>query len=528
MVVWRLAVLEQARRLVNTVAVLVLPLTLLCQTSPYEQAVAYLQKGELGPAMQLLDSFLKQAPRDLKARTLMGLALSAAGKQEEAHRQFKQALEIDPRFAPALKNLAVTEMALGRADEAKTHFEQLLAITPGDRIAHLGLGEIYFSRKEFQQSLAHYGQTGGLYLKDPRNLLNFAGACVEVGRAKDATDTLAHLPEGAEPAVQFEAGVLLARAGSFDAAASRFQLARRGYRDPYEVSFNLSLAYFRGEEYPAAMKTAEELVAGGHQKAELYNLLARIYEKSSRIKDAYDSYRKATEIEPADETNYVDLIALCLTHKNFELALEIADIGIRRLPQSSRLHLQRGIVFAVKGQFPEARKAFESTLALAPETSLPYVALGLVMLQMDQVSEAIEVLRRRTLSGRDDYLAEWFLGEALNRSGARPGTQEEQEAIQALEKSVRLKPDLVHSRTLFGKMLLRRGDLKLAAEQLEKALELEPENIPATYQLAHVYSKQGDSERAKELFAKVSKVKADEREQFTTGGLERIVREGTR
>jgi tetratricopeptide (TPR) repeat protein len=414
------------------------------------------------------------------------------------------------------------------AADAKIHFEQLLGITPGDPVAHFALGEVYFTRKEYKQSLAHYEQSAGAYLKDPRNLLNFATACIELSQPKKAAEALQQMPATAEASIHFEAGLVLTRAGDFGRAAREFEHARKGYPDPYEAGFNLALAYFRNEEYPAAMKTGEELVATGFRKAELYNLLARIYEKSGRIKEAYESYRTATRIEPAEEINYVDLVALCLTHKNFELALEIADIGVGRLPQSSRLHLQRGIVFAVKGQLPEARAAFESTLKLAPKAGLPLVALGLVLLQMDQVPQAIELLRGRVQSGADDYLALWFLAEALNRGGARPGTPDENEALQALEKSVRLNPDLVYSRTLLGKMLLRRGDLDRAAEHLEKALEIEPENVPATYQLAQVYNKKGNSERAKELFAKVSKSKADEREQFTTGGLERIVREGSR
>ena len=48
------------------------------------------------------------------------------------------------------------------------------------------------------------------------------------------------------------------------------------------------------------------------------------------------------------------------------------------------------------------------------------------------------------------------------------------------------------------------------------------------YQLAQVYSRKGDSARAKELFAKVGKAKAEDREQFTSRGLAQIIREGAK
>ena len=50
--------------------------------------------------------------------------------------------------------------------------------------------------------------------------------------------------------------------------------------------------------------------------------------------------------------------------------------------------------------------------------------------------------------------------------------------------------------------------------------------MTAAYQLAVVCRKRGDSKRAEELFAKVSKAKSEDREQFTRQTLVRIIREG--
>jgi len=60
----------------------------------------------------------------LKARNLLGIALMTSGHREEATVQFKKALQVDPRFHPALKNLAINELAVGQNKDAKIHFEQ--------------------------------------------------------------------------------------------------------------------------------------------------------------------------------------------------------------------------------------------------------------------------------------------------------------------------------------------------------------------------------------------------------------------
>jgi tetratricopeptide (TPR) repeat protein len=199
-------------------------------------------------------------------------------------------------------------------------------------------------------------------------------------------------------------------------------------------------------------------------------------------------------------------------------------VGLIRLPTSERIHVQLGVVFAMKEQFEEAQKEFEIAERLTPGRSLPYVALALVMMQMNRAGDAVQKLRDRVHQSPDDYLALWYLGEALNRNGTTQGSPEQKEAIAALQRSVQLDPDISQSRELLGKLLYREGRLDEAASQLELAIRLDPGNEAAIYQLAQVYSKKGDTVRAKPLFAKVSKMKTEERENFASRRLQQIIR----
>src|ERR1035441_1634659 len=98
----------------------------------------------------LIEKILASSPRALKARNLLGIALLSSGRKAEAGVQFQKALEIDPGFRPALKNLAVTEMELDRQKPAKAHFEQLLKLVPNDPVAHLYMGEISFTEHRYR------------------------------------------------------------------------------------------------------------------------------------------------------------------------------------------------------------------------------------------------------------------------------------------------------------------------------------------------------------------------------------------
>jgi tetratricopeptide (TPR) repeat protein len=502
--------------------------SVLAQAADYQAAMNLVQKREFDQAILLLQEMLDRSPDDLKARNLMGIALSGAGKREEANEQFKKVLALDPQFVPALKNLAVNELALGRRQDARLHFEAALKLMPRDPACHWGLAEIAFAARDFERAVDHYEQSGDLSRKDPRATIKFATSYIETKQPAKAAALLENIPSTlsvAEANTQFQAGVLLARMEKYDAAAHRFELARNGgYPDPYQVGYNLTLMLVKNGNHAAAIRSGEEMLASGHRKAEIYNLLAQAYEPSGQTKQAYDALRAAAELEPKDEANYLDLIALCLRRENFDLSLEIADIGTRLIPESPRLRLHRGVVLVMKGSLEEAVREFQTAGQLSPDDGLPQVAQALALIQMDKGDEAIALLRRQTERTPNDPRVFWLLGEALSRS--RSGSEAEREAISALEKSIQLDPRLPQSRTLLGKLLLRRGQMARAVEQLEKALELDPEDPAATYQLAQALQRMGQTARAKQLFAKYSQAKNEEM-QSTQRNLMRIIKAGS-
>jgi superkiller protein 3 len=493
----------------------------------YQQAASLIEKQQLQPAIALLQEMLRQSPQDIRAHNLLGIALTSAGKIEEANAHFQQAIALNPRFYPALKNLAINEMRLNRIEQARAHFTQVLQFGPQDPVVHLALGELHFQSKQFAEAVQHYDQSRDLPFSDPRMVLNYATSCLEASQTEKAAAVLERLPPEADALSHFEAGLVFVRLGKYPSAAGQFELCK-GYPDPDEVTYNLTLAYIKSHNYAAAIRAAQEYLSQGRPKAELYNLLSQAYEGNGQTIEAYNALRTATQLDPKDENNYLDLAMLCVDHANYELGLEIVSIGVRHLPQSDRLHVQRGTLLAMKGQSAQAVKDFETASQLAPQKSLPHVARGIVLLELGEASKAIAILRERAAASPDDYLVHYILGEAINRSGSAPRSAEENEAVQALEKSVRFNPSFSASRAVLGKLLLRRGEVERAVTELERALELDPQETSVLYQLAQAHRRKGNLERARELFAKVDQVKSEERDKFTSRTLIRLIREGSK
>ena len=100
---------------------------------PYDCAVTLIQQGRFPAAVGVLERLIAESPRSVKALNLLGVAHSAAGDLEQANQRLRQALEVDPGFLPALKNLSINEFRLGHMDQAQAGLETILKSSPNGR-----------------------------------------------------------------------------------------------------------------------------------------------------------------------------------------------------------------------------------------------------------------------------------------------------------------------------------------------------------------------------------------------------------
>ena len=140
-----------------------------CGETDYQCALYYVGRQDFPNAVRYLQQVLRNEPRNVKALNLMGITLTASGQTEKANRIFTKALTIDPRFYPALKNLAINELTLKRTAEAKAHFEQVLKYVPEDEVTNLSLGEIYFAEQQWGPALQHYNRSRVRIIATPRS-----------------------------------------------------------------------------------------------------------------------------------------------------------------------------------------------------------------------------------------------------------------------------------------------------------------------------------------------------------------------
>lgn len=500
-----------------------------CGATDYDCATFHVGRGDFAAAIRVLERLLAETPGDLKALNLAGIALTGAGKIDEANARFGEALRRDATFYPALKNLAINEFNAGRLDDAQRDFRNVLTFAPNDEMTHVHLAEIEYQRKQYGAALPHYEKGIGRIRQNPDWMLHYASCLLAERHTDAAVQVLEQLPDAAADS-RFEAGMILGQAGAHAEAARMFATAKAGYKDPYAAGYNQTLMLVEAGDYDGAVRAARELFDRGLKPAELYNLIARAHLKAGRVKEAYDALRTATEIAPSAEDNYVDLAAICLDHQNFELGLEIIDIGLQHRPDSALLHLQRGVLLALRAELGPAETEFDAARRLAPDRPAPYAGLAMIWMQTGQTQKAVDVLREQSRRHRD-HIVPYIFAVALVRSGVDPAGPDAAEAVDALRASIRANPAFAPSHSELGRLLLKRDDVEGAIRELENATALDAENTAAIYNLAQAYRRKGDRARAGDLLARLSKRNAQERGDDPAAELKqtviRIVRDGS-
>lgn len=490
------------------------PMAVATDFETYAQAEALVKQGQWDQGISLLTQLLKVEPENLKALNLMGIALTGKGDLVAANREFQDAVRIDHRFSPALKNLAINEFTQKDVKAAEQHFSQALTLAPSDPVIHAYLGHIAYSRHQYRNAVTHLEKAGKL-VRDPSVATELAESCLEIGQQQHAFDVLNGVDQkNLSPRLQFSLGLALARHELYAQAIPYFQAVSAAYPDSYDAAFNLAVCQVLTKQFPQAITVLNAIANRGHKTAELDNLLAEALEGNHQVQEAINTLREATQLAPKDENNYVDLAALCTNYDAYNLGLQIIEVGLHYHPESDRLIFQRGVIEAMMDRFELAEKDFQLASRLAPDKNLTYVALGVTYMQTGHLQEAIRSLRQRAKEKPNDPILLYLLGDALIRSGASPGDPAFEEARTVLEKSVKLNPQLAASQGDLARLYLKENRLEDAREHLERAKAIDPKDKTAYAQLAVVYRRLGKPELAGAMLKTLSKLNEEIRQDY--------------
>jgi Flp pilus assembly protein TadD len=442
-----------------------------------------IRNGRFTEAVAACDRELKAAPGNAPLLTLKGIALASAGDRAAALAALRIAQSVNPNYLPALEAAAQIEFDGQDANAVRT-LESILRLSPTNQTAHAMLGSLLFQRQSCGRAVAHFE------------------------RVSQRT-----------PSLRWQYGVCLLEVERWSDAATQFA-ALLHLREHAPTRYNLGLSLWNAKNFKEAVTVLSPLEAQGDDDA--IRLLASAFESLGETPKALSILQKALQSNPSAEPLLLDLAVLCMDHNSLDLAEEVIQAGINRLPASARLHTLLGVLRVRQGNVDAAKTAFLRAQELAPETGLGRIGIASALMQLGLSADAVNVLREQIAFNGRDPKTDLTLARALLMNS--PSPVENREAVTLLEQVAKNEPANVTARVLLGKAYLQLGDSTRAAVALTEAVRLDPSDRTSTYLLMKIQQRAGRTKEAAELARKVNSLVAMQGADNSTGDRFKAVR----
>ena len=156
------------------------------EQDPIVAAVSRLEKGELIPAIVMLELLRQQHSGELRLLYNLGLAYSNLGRIEEARTILDEAVRLAPSHADSLVALGVVYAKAGRNEEAVELLERAVAADPSNPWAQRNLGACLLALDEGDRATSCLLRATELNPKDQQAFFGLAEAYRAAGKLHEA------------------------------------------------------------------------------------------------------------------------------------------------------------------------------------------------------------------------------------------------------------------------------------------------------------------------------------------------------
>ncbi|MDB6114134.1 MAG: hypothetical protein JWQ62_1079, partial [Lacunisphaera sp.] len=200
-----------------------------CWMAHNNLAMALTGAGRVDEAVVHLEQALRLRPEMAEALSNLGDDLTKLGHPQEAIPHLEHALRLQPGYAEAHNNLGSALMASGQSAAGIAQFQEAVRLKPGYAIAHCNLGLALASGGRTAEALAHFEQAARLDPSFADAELNWAIGLTLTERFPEAVahfeKALQLAPDSAQ--AHFTYSRALAQVGRTAEAAAQLEEARR-------------------------------------------------------------------------------------------------------------------------------------------------------------------------------------------------------------------------------------------------------------------------------------------------------------
>ena len=409
------------------------------------------------------------------------------GETERARGEVQKALARDPRIKGAhylLGMLSAQEGGPLGLEAAIGEFQAELALTPGDAAAKRELGIALVEGQRASEALAPLEEAAKAEPPHSRTLYYLGRAQLSAKRSPDAVVSLRGALELAQGqganapalrAIHLQLAQALRATGADEEAATHFAESARQSAEG-AVAEEASLARYLADAPDAANAPR----AAGLPVIEASPLASLPAGRRTAMR---------TTVSNGLARAYLNLGILRMQAEEFGPAAELLEKSVRLDPSSAQAQGSLGIAHFNARQFDQATEPLERAVAASPVDRGLTRMLAMAWLNLESYAKAAALLEDDPERPANPSL-QFAYGLALVKS------ERGAEAEAAFQDLVSRHGDSAELSVLLGQANAQQGDFDAAIEALQRALRLKPDVPEANATLGVIYLRQGKLEEA--------------------------------
>lgn len=502
------------------------------------EAAAYYKSGKLELALGVFDRLIKAGGAGAGAYFDRAVILSSLGRQDEAVRDYRAALSVNPHHYEANYNLGVVLLRMKDVFGAAVAFKAAAESTGGPRKANalykmgsaymkLGAGKYELAREAFEQAIRvqpdnipariklaemepdtpeGYERAIERFEKALRLKPNYAPVYFSMavfqslrGRVKQAITSYSNAvkfnPELLE--ARRRLGVLLLSERRWSEAREQFELAVKKDPDDAKSRFYLGRAVFGEKNYKAAIEEFQKAVSlSGGPYPEANMNMGRAYSAVGDFPRAIQAYQDALKTRKDYHEAWYNLGLVHLRQKREEDAIQAFKAAVEHSPSFQNAWFNLAVAYARAGNEAESIKAYKKVIDINPGHKQARLNLAVRYARGGQLPEAIR-LYKEVLEQDESYSFAWLnLGIAHYKAG------DNEAAAEALGRAMELEPNDLKARLYMAKVKLASKDYAGAVHLMEQVVDMDPADPEWRMELAGALRKAGRAEEADAIMKK--------------------------
>ncbi|HUP25374.1 MAG TPA: tetratricopeptide repeat protein [Thermoanaerobaculia bacterium] len=441
---------------------------------PYFIAVHQTFEGDLENAERNLRRVLELQPDDAPTLVRLANVLLDQGRAAEAEPLYRTVAELEPQRAAALAGLARIAQERGEHERAIELAEQALALQPrADSLYHLaGMSHRALGDREAARAALERNKHGRVLFADP--LVDALGA------------------ENASVEAHFQAASEAMRRSDFEGAVRFYQSYLRAKGEDASTLHNLGIALLSLDRWDEALATLRRAVELDPRSRAASFSLGSALADLGRHEEALPFYQRAHELDPAEKVIHADWATLLAKVGEVPRALAELEGILAEDPLQYYARLKYGTVLTLAGRFDEAwsqlRQVADSGGLGPPSRAEAHVYLARLAARRGESDAARDHLEQAVGLDPRSPEAQLAWGEELARQGLFD------QAAEALREAVGRDPQDERAHFSLAMALLLGKRYAAAVGALEEALRALPENVPLRHLLARVLATSPDAE----------------------------------